>query len=135
MSIQRINKVLTETVERLSEAVDRTEASELKLFIDNDGQLYRGMTTNIYKNLVNKKAAGRYNSQLATKAFLHLADEGAKRYTKEFGSRGDRWHEMFNKPTRMHVAEQLRDDFEEEMKLGNYDYLLMKKYQKTGKRR
>jgi len=133
MSIQRINEVLTETVERLSEAVDRTEASELKLFIDNDGQLYRGMTTNIYKNLVNKKAAGRYNSQLATKAFL--ADEGAKRYVKEFGSRGDRWHEMFNKPTRMHVAEQLRDDFEEEMKLGNYDYLLMKKYQKKGGRR
>ena len=34
------------------------EQSELQLFIENDGQLYRGQTTSIIKNLATKMAKG-----------------------------------------------------------------------------
>lgn len=103
------------------------EATELKLYIDNDGDLHRQMTTSILKNLVTKRARGEYEHDLAVKAFGYLVEAGAKKYAKEFGGT---WHQMFDVPTRRAVAEELTDSFEAEAKLGNYDQLLPKKYQK-----
>jgi len=120
---------------RLGENVDTVAGDELKMFIDNDAQLYRGQAMSIYKNLVNKHAAGRFDKKLAVKAFMHLVDSGAQKYVKEFGSRGDTWHSMFPKVTRMYVAQELADDFVPEMELGNWSNLLMKKYQKKGAKR
>lgn len=110
------------------------EATELKIFVDNDGTLYRQMTTSIHKNLVNKMASGKYDSEKGAKAFLHLADAGAKKYTKEHGSRGAVWHKMFPIADRREAAVMLRDEFEEEARLGNFDHLLHKKYSKKGRR-
>lgn len=36
------------------------EARELKLYIDNDGDLYRRQTTSILKNLTTKKVRSQY---------------------------------------------------------------------------
>ena len=109
---------------------DTNAATELKLYIDNDGDLYRRQTTSILKNLATKKVRSQYRHDLAVKLFGYLVESGAKKYVKEFGSPGYPWHKMFDVPTRKQVAEELTRDFEGESELGNYDHLLPKKCQK-----
>jgi len=104
-------------------------ARELHLFVDNDADLHRQQYTPILKNLMTKHAQGRYNRALAVKLFMYLVDAGAKKYAKMHGSPDQPWHKMFSKHDRTTVAQALRDDFEEEAKLGNYDDMLPKKYQ------
>lgn len=112
---------------------DTAAATELKLYIDNDGDLYRRMTTSILKNLATKRARGVYKHDLAVKAFSYLVEAGAKKYVKDFGTADQPWHRLFDVPTRKLVATQLAKDFETEAALGNYDHLLPKKYQKPAK--
>ncbi len=106
---------------------DQTAAEELKLFIDNDGDLYRQQTTSIFKNLITKVGRGTYNSAKAVTLFMYLVEAGAKKYAKEFGGT---WNLMFSVPTRKLVATTMRDDFEVAAKNGEYDHYLPKKYQK-----
>ena len=112
-------------------------ANELKMYTENDGDIYRQQTTSILKNLTTKKARGVYDSELAVQAFMHLAETGAKKYAHEFGGPGASWHEMFPMSVRREVAMGWRHEFETEYDLGNYDHLLPVKYQgtksKTGK--
>jgi hypothetical protein len=108
----------------------KAEATELRLYIDNDGDLYRSTATPIRKNLVLKQARDQYKHDLAVKAFGYLVEAGAKKYAKEFGGT---WYQMFDVPTRKAVAEALTRHFEIESDLGNYDYLLPKKYQALAK--
>jgi len=107
---------------------DAHAAHELKLYIDNDGDLHRRQTTSILKNLVAKRARGIYQHDLGVKLFSYLAEEGAKKYAREFGS-DQPWNKMFDVSTRKQAAEELANDFETEAGLGNYDQLLPKKYQ------
>ena len=106
--------------------------AELELYINNESSLYSQMTA-IHKNLITKKARGEYKHALAVKLFGYLVESGAKKYAKEFGSPGHPWHKMFDVPTRKRVAEELTNTFEVEAKLGNYDRMLPKKYQKQEK--
>src|SRR3990167_5804605 len=110
---------------------DEVSAKELHLFINNDVDLYRQQHIPIIKSLVAKKARGVYDSRLAAKAFGYLVDSGAKKYYAEYGSdpRGMVWSAMFPKKLRDAIAEELRDDFETEFSLGNYDGFIPKKYQ------
>lgn len=105
-------------------------AADLKLYIDNDGDLYRRQYVPILKNLATKKARGIYKHGLAVKLFGYLVEAGAKKYASTYGSPGQLWHKMFDVPTRRLVAEELTKDFEGEYATGNYDHLLPKKYQK-----
>jgi hypothetical protein len=106
---------------------DKNAAEELKLFIDNDGSLYRQQTTSIFKNLITKVGRGTYDSSKAVTLFMYLVEAGAKKYAKEFGGT---WNLMFSVPTRKLVAAAMRDDFEFAAKNGEYDHYLPKKYQK-----
>jgi len=108
---------------------DTQASTELKLFIDNDGDLYRRITTSILKNLAAKKARGVYRHDLAVKLFGYLTEAGAKKYAQEFGS--GPWHKMFDVSTRKLAAKELTKDFEEVYADGGYDSLLPKKCQKT----
>jgi hypothetical protein len=108
-----------------------TDARELKIYIDNDGDLYRQQTTSILKNLATKRARGVYKHDLAVKLFGYLVEAGAKKYVKQYDAPNAKWHDVFNVATRKAVAEDLARDFEAEAKLGNYDNLLPKKYQKS----
>jgi len=124
---------IAEVRDDLDEAqLDPQAATELQLFIDNDANLYRQMTMPIYKNLANKMAGGKYSSSLAVKAFMHLAQEGAKRYAKQHSNAVGDWKALFSVPTRKKVAEELRDEFEAEARRGNYDDLLQKQYKSKG---
>lgn len=115
--------------ENIAGEVDPGAARELDLFIRNDGDLYRQQHIPITKNLITKMARGTYDSEKAVKMFMYLAESGAKKYKKEFGDEL-KWHEMFNVATRREVAKSLRNSFETEAELGNYDHLLPKKYQR-----
>ena len=112
---------------------DNHAARELELYISNDSDLHRQQHAPILKNLATKKARGEYKHDLAVKLFGYLVEAGAKKYNKEFGTPDQPWHKVFDVATRREVAEELTDAFEGEAKLGNYDYLLPKKYQKASR--
>jgi hypothetical protein len=114
-------------------------AAELKLFTENDGDIYRQQTSMILKNLAAKKASGRYDHDRAVDMFMHLAETGARKYLQEFGGLDVKshlvrlphptWHEVFPKDIRRIVASEWRDEFEVEYANGAYEALLPKKYQ------
>ena len=106
------------------------EVGELKVFVDNDGTLYRQRTTPIMKNLALKLAKGIYDKTKAEKAWMYLVEDGAKKFTKESEITVP-WHEVFSISDRRAVARRLNDEFLEEWKLGNYDNLLPKKYKRA----
>jgi len=85
------------------------ESSELKLYIDNDGDLYRSQTTSIINNLKRRLAKGTYDRTLAEKLWGYLAESGAKKYVKDMG--GGTWHQVFSVADRKAVAKELNDDF------------------------
>lgn len=125
--VGRIDRALAS----LSEAggIDDAAAEELRLFIDNDAQLDRQMTS-IIKNVMTKIGQGRYDRNLAVKLFMYLVDAGAQKYVKEFSDdeRGMKWHDRFPKKTREAVATALRDYVETEAAIGNYNNHLPAKY-------
>ena len=59
------------------------EAKELFLFADNT-QALQNQQMSIIKNLMSKRAQGKYDSRLAAKLFMYLVDNAAKMYVKEF---------------------------------------------------
>jgi len=115
-----------------NKGLDEHSAKELFLWIENDGDLYTRQYTPIIKNLVAKKARGIYDSTKAAKLFGYLAESGAKRYDEEVNGAPrfkGRIPSYFPKKVRDAVAEELRDRFETEYELGNYDHYTPKKYQ------
>lgn len=61
------------------------EATELQLYIDSDGTLYRQRVTPIRKNLATKVATGTYDHDKAVKIYMQLAEVAAQGYVKEYG--------------------------------------------------
>lgn len=92
---------------------DEIAATELKLYIDNDGDLYRQQTSYILAALKRRVAKGEYDCDEAHEAFMHLVNRGARRYYKEFGSDGE-WYGTFSMAARRAVATAMVDDFEAE---------------------
>jgi hypothetical protein len=103
---------------------------ELGLFIENDSGLYHQMETPIQKALTRRKAAGTYDHDKAEKAYYNLATEGARRYTKTYSSYDGEGPPIFSTADRHAVAREMRDSFEAEHRLGNYDQHIPKKYRK-----
>lgn len=94
--------------------VSQEDVDELVLYITNDGALYRQMTTPIIENMKRKRKSGKYDDTLAVKGWMHLADEGVRRYDKEFGS-GRGSLTMLNKATREAIARELKEYYEDEI--------------------
>lgn len=103
-----------------TEMPDIIGARELKLFIENDGDLYRQQGLPILVNLAKKKAKGSYDPVKAAKLYKYLADNGAKKYGKEYGG-------QFSPDTRRETARQLARDFEDEAAAGNYGLEFIKR--------
>jgi len=103
----------------LTEGVDKDAARELEVFIDNDGQLYNQQYLPILKNLSKKSKKGKYDKKLAVKLWMYLVDNGAKKYFKDNKGMG-KWNDMFNKATRIVVAQELEKMNREEIEMGNY---------------
>ncbi len=93
-------------VVRRKSPIDHIAATELKLFADNDADLYRQQKSYIEKNLAKRKAKGTYDPEKAVIAFGYLTDNAAKKYSKEFGQT------EFTKSTRMEAARQMAKEWE-----------------------
>ena len=96
------------------------EMRELKLYIDNDANLYRQRYIPILKNLSKKKKQGKYRKGLASKAFMYLVDDGAKRYVKSYG--GDA-RDVFPKRQRKDLAKDYVEEFEQIFKDQEFDFM------------
>lgn len=99
--------------------IDRVAALELYTWIQNDSVLYARQYASINKNL-------------AAKLFGYLVEPGAKRYDEEVNGAPKGKGKIppyFPKKVRDAVAEELRDDFEDEWESGSYREFVPKKYQ------
>lgn len=97
---------------------DPVAAHELELYIENEPALVAASNSLgklIMRNLSRMILRGTYDSTKAWKAWMPLADEGAKRYTREYG---DRFGTGFSKATREMVANSLAEAFESDVRLG-----------------
>jgi len=115
--------------------MDQDAARELKLFTENDADIYRQRTTPIVRNLRTKQARGTYDREKAVTLFMYLAEAGARKYAREYGDGEANWSRMFPKDVRLAVSREWRDEFEQESALGNYDNetYLPKKYLQPAK--
>lgn len=95
------------------------EATELLLYIENDGDLYRRQTVPIMKNLTKKWDKGTYNHTLAKKLWGYLAESGAKAYCRDHCGPGDKWNNIFSVSCRKEVARDLADSWLAELEAGN----------------
>ena len=102
-------------IERLS-----VEAKELKIFIDNDNKLYKQRYIPIIKNLSKKKKSGRYRSSLASKGFMYLVDDGAKKYVREFGGNV---RDVFPRRVKLELAKEYAKEFEQIYKDQEFDFM------------
>ena len=84
------------------------ESRELALYTINTGELYRGQARAIIANLAKKMKQGKFDKELAVKAFEYLADSGSKLYDKDFGYR-------FSKSDRKLAAEEILDHYMEQI--------------------
>ena len=91
--------------------VDKDAVRELVLYITNDASLYPQVQS-IVKNMQQKIKRGKYDAELAVKAWQYLADAGVAKYDKKFGSGGGT-KAMLNKATREQIARELRDEYED----------------------
>lgn len=121
--MERLNKI----AQRLVKIADDHSARELSLWIDNDSKLYNDKINTFFANLTRKKAAGKYDAATAPQLFMYLAERAAKSYAKEFGNESE-WHQIFDKKTRMQVAKELVQDFEDMYSTGELDQFIPKKY-------
>lgn len=96
----------------VSGPVEPDTVYELALYIENDGNLYRQMIVPTIKNMQRKIKSGKYDDSQAVKAWQYVADEGVRRYGKEFGNGGNSvaW---VNKNTRIAIAEELKDYYDD----------------------
>ena len=116
--------------------IDKASASELYNWIKNDSTLYDRQYTPINKNLAAKKGGGSYDHTKAAKLFTYLAESGAKRYDEEVNGAPrfkGKIPPYFTKAVRDAVADELRDDFEDEWDNGSYREFVPKKYQSKAK--
>ena len=91
------------------EAVDKDMVIELKLYIENDGDLYKQKIIPIVKNIQRKMKSGKYDHKKAPKLWMYLVDEGAKKYAKEFPG------VKFSKQERLAVAQEFADEYKDEI--------------------
>ena len=89
----------------------KDEVSELKLYIENDGDLYKQKIIPIVKNIQRKMKSGKYDHKKAPKLWMYLVDEGAKKYAKEFPG------VKFDKRVRQQVAVEFADEYKDEIEV------------------
>tara|TARA_B100000959_G_scaffold240421_1_gene261647 strand:+ start:274 stop:642 length:369 start_codon:yes stop_codon:yes gene_type:complete len=115
----QLQEIIREEVWLVTERLS-TEANELKLFIDNDSNLYRQRYMPIIKNLSKKKKSGRYRSSLAPKLFSYLVSDGAKRYVKAYGGNV---RDVFPRRIQKELAKEYTKEFEQIYKDQEFDFM------------
>ena len=92
------------------EAVDKDMVIELKLYIDNDGDLYKQRLIPIVKNIQKKMKSGKYDHKKAPKLWMYLVTDGAKKYLKD-----GFYNFKFSKQEKEAVAQMYADEYKDEI--------------------
>lgn len=103
-----------------NEPLDEDLAWELKMFIENDEQLYNNMFLYIVRNMKRKIKRGIFDENKVKDAMLHLVNAGAQKCTKDYHKRG-KWFEVFSMATRKDVAQDMADELIDALKNNEYD--------------
>ena len=99
---------------RLGEGLDAHAARELKLYIEQDRDLYRQQIVPIIKNVQRKMKSGKYDHAQAPKLWLYLVDNGAKKYIKDYG--GD-MKTLFPKDLRLSIANEFANEYKAKIEI------------------
>ena len=92
--------------------VSPEDVRELVLYITNNAQMY-GQIKSAIANLKRKIARGIYDPEKAVDLMKYIADDGVKRYGKQFGQGASvAW---LNPATRKEIAKQLLDYYNEDI--------------------
>lgn len=102
-------------------ATDETAVRELAIWTKNDGDVWIQVRESVEANLMKKWRKGTYDHTKAPKAWMYVADAGAKTYTRTFGGSGYGSFGCFDKATRQAVAQEMADDFHAALANGEYD--------------
>ena len=113
LTFNQLKSIIRESIFDSSSSSSQ-EAVELYLYIVNDSDLYHKFARPYIENLQRKYRKGRYDRELTVKLWQYLADEGAKQYKLEFADDED-YSFRFDKETRLEVARELRDHYEEQV--------------------
>jgi hypothetical protein len=94
--------------------IDQHAVRELNLYAENDYGLYQRQLA-IDRNQKRHWDKGRWTLEKSTKGYMHLADEAARKYVREFGGTV---RSVFPKPVREAVAKIYAKDFQDRAKAG-----------------
>jgi hypothetical protein len=93
-----------------------TDAYELTLFAENDGDLYRSRIQPIVTNLARKIVLRTYDADKALTLWRYAADDAAQRYTREHGTPGPHGsYGSFDTATRQTVATMLAESYADDL--------------------
>ena len=112
---------MVRAVQFIKEAVDSDAMNELKLFINNDEDLYRRQFMPIIQNIKRRITNGTYDHEKAPRLWLYLVDAAARKYVNEFGSPDQDVKDMFPKDLRDAIALDMANEEFEKIKAGEYD--------------
>jgi len=100
-------------------------SNELVLFTHNTGALYP-MRKAITLRMLRKQLRGEYDREAAVKAWMTLANAGAKRYVREL-KLSESWNQAFTVADREAAAKHWENWFRESAKYGEFDWMLPEK--------
>lgn len=100
--------------------IDEHYATEIRLFLDNDRELYDRKIKAFLPNIARKIISGKYDASKAYKLWMFLVDDAVRKYDVEHGSGGKRVQRGWttarvgslaavDKPTREAVARELAE--------------------------
>lgn len=88
------------------------EEREIFLYVDNDGEIYRGLITPLINNYARRLVKGDLDAVKAVKGFIHPVEAGMKKYAREFGGR---WYDLLTVVERRRVAAALLVSYSDEI--------------------
>lgn len=103
----------------MTQETETHEATELRLFMDNDPVVYFNHLVPCFRNAQRKANKNILDRQKLVVLFEYAVKFGAMRYQKIFGTPGDKWYELFPPSVRREVAEHFADYFISEHACGN----------------
>ena len=96
------------------------EATELRLWADNDGPSYKRSTGPALANLAKKMKQDDYSAAKASQFLADVLKDAAKTYEAEFMNFGE-WRKVFPRWVRLEAADAMLHSLWNEVELGNYD--------------
>jgi hypothetical protein len=102
---------------------DPIAADDIYIYYRNDGDTYRRARRPTEVYLYKKWKAKNYDVNKAAKIIRRAIEYAMKRYQIEFGSRGDKWHELLSVNDRVLLALSEAQEIKQSLDQGTQDYV------------